>query len=343
VDQFVKETTLGRLLVRRFLLMILVLFGISILTFLLSRVVPADPARMIAGPRASAQGVAQVRKEYGLDLPLFQQYIRYVTGLVHLDFGISFSSRRPVATDLIEFLPATAELALSALLIAILGGITVGVVSAVRQNSLTDRVSRLFAITGLSLPGFWLALLAQLFLYQRLGWLPFGGRISDEAVLPHTVTGFLIIDSLIAGQWATLGDALYHLILPALVLALEPLAVLARIMRTSMLEVMREQYVTTARAKGLRENVVVVRHALKNAMLPVVTMIGLQVGYMLGGSVLIESVFAWPGIGRYSARAIISADYNAVMGVTLVIAAIYLVTNVVVDLAYSWLDPRIRY
>jgi peptide/nickel transport system permease protein len=284
-----------------------------------------------------------VRREYGLDLPLWQQYWRYITGLVRLDFGRSFTSLRSVAADLAEFLPATAELALSALLFAVAGGISIGVLSAVRQDSLVDRLSRLFAITGLSLPGFWLALLAQLLLYQALGWLPFGGRIGDDTLLPARVTGLLTVDSLLAGNWAAFGDAARHLVLPAVVLGLEPLAVLARIMRTSMLEVMREQYVTTARAKGLRERIVIGRHAFKNALLPVATMIGLQVGYLLGGSVLIESVFAWPGIGRYSARAIVSADYNAVMAVTIIVAAIYLVTNVVVDLAYAWLDPRIRY
>jgi peptide/nickel transport system permease protein len=324
-------------------MMFLVLLGISIMTFLLSRVVPADPARMIAGPRASAEGVEKVRQDYGLDLPLWEQYVRYLQGVVRLDFGHSFSSLRPVREDLAEFLPATVELAFSALLIAVAIGVPLGVYSAVRRNSFFDRLGRVFAVAGLSLPAFWLALLAQLFLYQQLDWLPFGGRLGDQVVPPPTVTGLLTVDSLIAGRFDTLGDAFYHLILPAVVLSLTPLAVLARIMRTSMLEVMREQYVTTARAKGLVERFVILRHAFKNALLPVVTMIGLQIGYLLGGSVLIESVFAWPGIGRYSARAIVSADYNAVMGVTLIVAAIYLFTNLVVDLAYAWLDPRIRY
>jgi peptide/nickel transport system permease protein len=248
-----------------------------------------------------------------------------------------------VAQDLAEFLPATAELALAALALAVVGGIAVGVVSAVWQNSLADQAGRLFAITGLSMPAFWLALLGQLLLYQRLGWLPFGGRMDSDVPVPPRLTGFLVLDSLLSGRWETLLDALHHLVLPAFVLGLEPLAVLARIMRTSMLEVMREQYIVTARAKGLRERTVILRHALRNALVPVVTMIGLQIGYMLGGAVLVESVFAWPGIGRYSARAIVSADYNAVMGVTVVVALIYLVTNVVVDLVYAWIDPRIRY
>ena len=320
-----------------------VLLGILLLTFFLSRVIPADPARLIAGPRASAEGVEKVRRAYGLDQPLWKQFLNYVVRLVRLDFGESFTSRRPVAQDLAEFLPATAELALAALALAVVGGIAVGVVSAVWQNSLADQAGRLFAITGLSMPAFWLALLGQLLLYQRLGWLPFGGRMDSDVPVPPRLTGFLVLDSLLSGRWETLLDALHHLVLPAFVLGLEPLAVLARIMRTSMLEVMREQYIVTARAKGLRERTVILRHALRNALVPVVTMIGLQIGYMLGGAVLVESVFAWPGIGRYSARAIVSADYNAVMGVTVVVALIYLVTNVVVDLVYAWIDPRIRY
>jgi peptide/nickel transport system permease protein len=334
---------LARLIIRRLLMMLIVLLGISVLTFVLSRVVPADPARLVAGPRASAEGVEQVRRGLGLDRPLPEQYLRYMSGLARLDLGQSFTSRRPVTQDLADFLPATLELALTALLIAALGGIGVGVISAVWQDSLLDRVSRLFTITGLSMPAFWLALLAQLFFFQRLGWFPFGGRIGDEIARPATLTGLLTLDSLLASDWPALVDVLHHLTMPALVLGLEPMAVLARIMRTAMLEVMREQYVQTARAKGLREGVVVLRHAFRNALIPVVTMIGLQIGYLLGGSVLVESVFAWPGVGRYSALAIVQADYNVVMAVTLIISAIYLVTNVVLDLVYAWLDPRIRY
>jgi peptide/nickel transport system permease protein len=324
-------------------MMFLVLIGVSIMTFVLSRVVPADPARLIAGPRASAEGVAKVRSDYGLDRSLPEQYARYVGNILHFDFGYSFSSFRPVSEDLADFLPATAELAISALILAAIGGVAIGVVSAVWQDSLIDRLSRLYAITGLSIPAFWLALLAQLLLFQQLGLVPFGGRIGDEIAHPTTITGLLTIDSLITGRFDAFASALHHLVLPAIILALEPMAVIARIMRTAMLEVMREQYVQTARAKGLFERSVILTHALRNALIPVVTMIGLQIGYLLGGSLLVESVFAWPGIGRYSAKAIVSADYNAVMAVTLIVAAIYLVTNVVVDVVYAWLDPRIRY
>ncbi len=324
-------------------MMVLVLIGITIVTFLLSRVVPTDPARLIAGPRASAEGVANVRREYGLDLPLWQQYWRYMVNLSRLDFGKSFHSLRPVAQDLADFLPATAELTFAALLFAVVFGNAIGVISAIWQNSLADHLGRLIAIGGLSTPAFWLGILAQLLLYQHLGWLPYGGRVDDDIILPPTITGLITIDSLLTGNWLALGDALHHLLLPAFVLGIEPMAILARIMRTSLLEVMREQYILAARAKGLVERLVIWKHAIRNALLAVVTMIGLQIGYLLGGSILVETVFSWPGIGRYSARAIVTADYNAVMGVTLIIATIYLVSNFIVDMLYAWLDPRIRY
>lgn len=319
------------------------LFGISVITFLLSRIVPTDPARLIAGPRASAEGVARVRHEYGLDLPLWQQYIRYVSGILRMDLGQSFSSFRPVITDISEYLPATIELTSFALCFATVGGISLGVVSAARRGKLPDRVGRLFAITGISIPAFWLALMAQISLYQHLGWIPFGGRISDYSVIPPPVTGLLTVDSLLAGQWRTFLDAIYHLLFPSIVLGLEPLAFFVRTTRTSMLDVMREPYIVTARAKGLKERVVILRHVLRNALLPVVTVTGLLVGYLLSGSVLVEVVFCWPGIGRYAARAIVSSDYNAVMGVTLVATVTYFLINILTDFVHGWLDPRVRH
>lgn len=331
------------LIIRRSIAIIPVVLGMTALTFTLSHVVPTDPARLLAGPRASAAIVEKVRHDNGLDLPLSQQYVNYISHLLHFDFGLSFSSFRPVSKDLAEYFPATAELALFALFFAIFGGIAVGIISGVWQDSWADQISRFLAINGLSMPVFWLGLLAQLLLYQKLGWFPFGGRLGDEAVMPVTVTGFLTIDCLLAGNWRTFFDALQHLILPSIVLGLEPLAILARISRTALIEVMREPYIVAARAKGLTENLVIFKHALRNALLPIVTMIGLLVGYLLGGSVMVETVFTWPGIGRYAARAISSADYNAVMGVTLIISLIYLVTNFVVDLVYARLDPRISF
>lgn len=332
-----------QLVIRRVIAIIPIVLGMTILTFTLSHVVPTDPARLLAGPRASAEIVEKIRHDNGLDRPLLQQYVDYISGIVRFDFGMSFSSFRPVARDLADYFPATAELSIFALLFAIIVGVGIGIISAVWQNSWADQISRFLAINGISMPVFWLGLLAQLLLYQKLGWLPFGGRVSNEAVLPPTITGFLTIDCLLAGNLKTYWDALQHLVLPAFVLGLEPLAILARISRTALIEVMREPYIVTARAKGVVEKWVIFKHALRNALLPIVTMMGLLVGYLLGGSVMVETVFTWPGIGRYAARAISSADYNAVMGVTLIISLIYLLSNLLVDLIYTRLDPRISY
>lgn len=331
------------LVIRRVFAIIPVLLGMTILTFTLSHIVPTDPARLLAGPRASAEVVEKVRRDNGLDRPLPEQYLNYIAGILRLDFGMSFSSFRPVARDLADYFPATAELSLFALLFAVTVGVGIGIISAVWQNSWADQLTRFLAINGISMPVFWLGLLTQLLLYQQLRLLPFGGRVSSEAILPPTITGFLTLDSLLAGNWSTLLDALRHLVLPAFVLGLEPLAILARISRTSLIEVMREPYIVAARAKGVIEKWVILKHALRNALLPIVTVVGLLIGYLLGGSVMVETVFTWPGIGRYAARAISSADYNAVMGVTLVISLIYLISNLLVDLIYTRLDPRIRY
>ena len=331
------------LILRRLFSVIPVILGMTLLTFSLSHILPADPARLLAGPRASAEVVEKIRHENGLDLPFWEQYANYIGGILRFEFGMSFSSFRPVSTDMAEYFPATAELTVFALIFAIFAGVAIGILSAVKQNSWMDQLGRFLAIIGISMPVFWLGLLAQLLLYQQLGWFPFGGRVSDDAILPPIVTGFLTLDSLLAGNWATFFDALKHLFLPAFVLGLEPLAVLARISRTSMIEVMRENYIVTARAKGLKEILVIIKHGVRNALLPIVTMIGLLVGYLLSGSVMVETVFTWPGIGRYTARAISSADFNAVMGVTLVISIIYLASNLIVDLVYAKLDPRISY
>lgn len=330
------------LIIRRLISIVPVILGMTLLTFTLSHIVPADPARLLAGPRASADVVEKIRHDNGLDRPFWQQYVSYIGGVLRLDFGMSFSTFRPVRTDLAEYFPATAELSFFAMVFAVVFGIGIGILSAVRQDSWMDQVARFLAINGISMPVFWLGLLAQLFLYQKLGWFPFGGRISDEAILPSNISGFLTLDSLLAGNWKTFFDAIQHLLLPAFVLGLEPLAILARITRTSLIEVLREPYIITARAKGLREYFVIFKHGFRNALLPVVTMIGLLIGYLLSGSVMVETVFTWPGIGRYAARAISSADYNAVMGVTLVVSLIYLISNLLVDLIYARLDPRIN-
>jgi peptide/nickel transport system permease protein len=332
-----------RFLARRLLLLLFVVWGISLATFVLARLVPSDPARLIAGPRASPEAVAVVRHDYGLDRPVPEQYLRYIGGLLNGDLGRSFSSKRPVADDLRAFLPATIELGLASLLLALLVGIPVGVIAAVRRNSALDYAGRSFAILGLSLPPFWIGLLAQLVFYSGLTLLPVGGRLSQDVAAPPTFTGLYTLDSLLAGQIGTFVDALRHLILPAVVLSFGTMAVFVRLVRAALLEVLAQDYVRTARAKGLADRAVVIGHALRNALLPVITIGALQLGLLLSGVLLIEAIFGWPGIGRYTAQAIVSSDYNGIMGVTIVLAVIYLLINTVVDMIYIWLDPRIRY
>jgi peptide/nickel transport system permease protein len=332
-----------RFLARRLLLLLFVVWGISLATFVLARLVPSDPARLIAGPRAGPEAVAVVRRDYGLDRPLPEQYLRYVGGLLTGDLGRSFSSKRPVADDLRAFLPATIELALVSLVLALLIGVPVGIIAAVRRNSIVDYAGRGFATLGLSLPPFWIGLLAQLVFYSGLTLLPVGGRLSQDVAAPPNITGLYTVDSLLTGQARTFLDALQHLILPAVVLSFGTMAVFVRLVRTTLLEVLAQDYVRTARAKGLAERAVVVGHALRNALLPVLTIGALQLGLLLSGVLLIESLFSWPGIGRYTAQAIVSSDYNGIMGVTIVLAVIYLLINTVVDMLYAWLDPRIHY
>lgn len=332
-----------RLIVRRLLFLILVLFGLSVITFTLSHVVPSDPARMMAGPRANQTTINKIREQYGLNDPVVSQYFHYVVGVMHLDFGTSFSSRKPVRADLGRYLPATIELGFYAFLLSTIIGIPLGVISAVKRNSWIDHLARFISISGLALPVFWLALMVQFLFFGKLGWLPDGQRLPTSVTPPKQITSLYTIDALLTGNWHVLRLAIVHLIMPVCVLAYGSLAVITRMVRGGMLEVLNQDYVRTARAKGLDQRLVIVRHALKNALLPTVTSIGLQVGLLLSGAFLVEIVFSWPGIGRYSVQAIQQTDYNAIMATTLVIALIFVLMNLVVDILYLFLDPRISY
>ncbi|MEA2597077.1 MAG: peptide/nickel transport system permease protein [Thermomicrobiales bacterium] len=332
-----------RLIIRRLVFLVLVLFGLSLITFTLSHLVPADPARLIAGPRASKSAVAKVRHEYGLDKPVYRQYVHYVQGVARLDFGKSFTSRRPVRDDLARYLPATIELGLYAFTLAALVGIPLGVASAVKRDSLVDHVSRFVSISGLALPVFWLALMTQFLFYGKLHWLPDGQRLPIEVDPPQSITRLYAIDALLTGDFDTFKVAIRHLAMPVAVLAYGSLAVVTRMVRGGMLEVLNQDYIRTARAKGLAQDAVVIKHALKNAMLPTVTSLGLQVGLLFSGAFLVELVFSWPGIGRYTVEATENIDYNAIMATTLVIAVIFVVVNLFVDILYLFLDPRISY
>jgi len=330
-------------LVKRMMLFVIVIFGVVTVTFFLSHVIPSDPVGAILGENAPQELVLKMERELGLDLPLGQQYTRYLKGLMTWNFGISLRTQRQVSEDMRVYFPATIELALLSLFIAIIFGVTIGIISAVKRNQWQDNVSRVFSLVGISMPAFWLGLLFILILYYHLGLIPAGGRLSSSISSPPMVSGFYLLDSLIAGQFRTFWDALYHLLGPALFLGWIQTAYICRVTRSSMLEVLNEEYVRTARVKGLKEKVVIFKHAFRNALIPVVTMIGISFGYLLEGSVLTETVFGYPGLGRYAVNSFLYLDLNAVIGSVTLIAICYASSNLIVDMLYAVLDPRIKY
>lgn len=330
-------------LVRRLLLIVPTLIGLSILTFTISRLMPADPAKLAAGPRATPDMVETIRHEYGLDRPLYAQYLTYVRDLLRGNWGRSIISQRPVLTDLRVYGPNTIELVLAAMTLAIGLGVPLGVLAAVYQNRWPDHFSRIFTISFVSLPSFWFAILLQLTVAFTLGLLPVGGQLPTLQVPPPRVTGMVVVDSLIAGNLPLFWVALKHLMLPAFVQSIGAMAIVTRMVRGDMLETLGQDFVRTARAKGLSARRVVLGHALRNAFIPTLTLIGLSFGFALGGSVLVETVFDWPGIGLYAVTAALSADFEPIMGVTLLVGFIFMVLNLIVDLLYGVLDPRIHY
>lgn len=331
-----------RFILRRLAGLVLVLVGVSIITFALAQLVPVDPAVVALGQNAREEQIQAFRKEYGLDRPPLEQYIAYAGRLLHGDMGISIRTRRPVADDLRDFLPATIELSLAAMVVTLLLGISLGVLAAVRRDGLLDAVARVFALIGGSLPIFFLGLLVLAVFYNRLRWLPGPGRLDAVLRPPPHVTGMYTVDSLLAGDWTLFKNSLAHLVLPAATLGYFSTAIVLRMTRSAMLEVLNQDYIRTAQAKGLRDQAVLFRHALKNAMIPVLTTIGVIFGSLLSGAVLTETIFAWPGLGRYATASATSLDFPAVMGVTLVAAVVYPVVNMLVDIGYHALDPRIR-
>jgi len=332
---------MGLYIVRRLVTLIITLIGIMLVTFFISLVVPLDPLAAIAGPQAPQETVDRLRTLYGFDQPIYIQFGRYVKRLTQGDLGISFQTGRPVLEDILQYFPATIELATMALLISILVGIPLGVLSAVYRNSPIDHFSRVLSLIGVSMPIFWLGLVLLLVFYFKLGWFPEPGRLNVMLIEPHRFTGIILIDSLIAGDLEVFWDALKHMMLPASVLGLYGLAGIARIVRSSMLDVLSQEYIKTARIKGLNEFLVLTRHALRNALVPAVTVIGLTYGGLLEGSVLTETIFSWPGLGRYLAAAFLTLDLNAVVGGTMLVALTFCLVNLMVDLIYAFLNPRI--
>jgi peptide/nickel transport system permease protein len=323
---------------------VLLAIGITLIAFCLTQLVPGDPAAANLGQRAIEDPVAvkAFREHYGLDKPLPEQYGTYLWRLVHGDLGESQQSHAPVTHDLGQYIPATAELAILSILIAVVVGVSLGVVAAVRRNKLTDHVLRVVSLGGVSMPTFWIALVALYVFFFKLNWLPGTGRLDPVVTAPPTHTGFYTIDALVAGQWSVAWNALRHLVLPALVLAAYNIGLLTRYTRTSVLEVISNDYVRAARAKGLAERTVIVRHVLRAALPSVITVIGLAFANVMTGAVLVENIFSWPGIGQYAYHSATTLDLPAIMGVSLFVAVVYIVVNFCVDVLYGVIDPRIR-
>ena len=332
-----------RLIVRRLLFLVFVMFGLSLITFTISHLVPSDPVRLMLGPRASKAQVEKEREKRGYNDPLPIQYKDYVFGVVQGDFGQSTSTRKPVSEDIKRYLPGTIEIGLYAFIFSTLLGIPLGVISAVRRDTMIDHIARFISITGLALPVFWLGLMVQFLFYGTLDWLPDGQRLPTRMEPPNAITSLYTVDSLLQGDLGLFWTSVQHLIMPVMVLAYGSLAVVTRMVRGGMLEVLGQDYIRTARAKGLAHGTVVNKHALKNALLPTVTQLGLQIGLLLSGAFLTEIIFSWPGIGRYSVDAIRQIDYNAIMATTLIVALIFVLMNLLVDILYLFLDPRISY
>lgn len=331
-----------RFIAGRIALLGVMLLGLVIITFVVSNVAPSDPAALAAGPDATRDMVETVRHEYGLDQPLPMQFVRYVSDLLHGDLGRAVQTGNSVADDLGRYLPATLELVLLSMVIAIVVGVPAGMLAAVRRNRPFDHLARMLAVSGVALPAFWAALLLQLWFGVWLGWLPTSGQLSVGTAPPDPRTGMIIVDALLAGEPAVFVEALRYAILPAFVLALPSLAAIMRVARAEMVEVLGADYITAARAHGVAPWRVVALLALKNAMLPTLAMIGLRLGWTLGSSFLVETVFDWPGIGLYAVSSALASDFKPVMGVTLAVGATFMVSNLLIDLAYGWLDPRTR-
>lgn len=330
--------------VKRSLSLLPVLLGITLLVFGFLHLIPGDPAIVMAGERATPEQIAALRTQLGLDQPLMVQYFTFLNNLVHLNLGNSIISGIPIADELRVRIPATFELTIAAMLMALLFGIPAGIIAAVRKNSWLDNLTMTGSLLGVSLPVYWLGLLLIYLFAVNLHWLPPSGRISVDAGLTfQPITGFYILDSLLQLNGQALVDVLSHLILPAVTLGTIPLAILARITRSSLLDALSQDYVRTARAKGVPEFWVVCQHAFKNALLPVSTITGLQFGTLLGGAILTETIFAWSGIGSWIYQGILERDYPVVQGGVVFVAIAFVLVNLLVDVSYTFIDPRVKY
>ena len=334
--------TITRIIVPRLILLFFVVFGVAIITFAISHLIPGDPARLIAGDRASAETAGKCAARSGGSTGRSPISRHLCAQLLHGDLGTSLRTRRPVAADIATFLPATLELGILSLVLAVLIGVPLGVFSAIYKDGPIDQIARTISVCGISMPVFWFGMVVILLFYAKLQILPGSGRLAMAFAVPQRVTGFFLIDTLLEGRFDAFLSAVRHLILPTFVLAFANLGVITRQIRASMLDVLQEDYIRTARASGLRRRVVIFNHALRNALIPSITLLGLALGDLLYGAVLTETIFAWPGMGTYVVTSIQTLDFPAIMGFTVVASIGYVLINLVIDLAYMLADPQIR-
>jgi len=330
-------------LLRRLLLIIPVLIGLSIITFAISHIVPGDPVRLAAGPQATAEQIQKLQEEFGVNESLPVQYLTYMRGVLRGDLGTSMMNRHPVIMDLRRYFPATLELVLISTLLAVAVGVPMAMAAAVFRDRWPDQFSRVVALSSISMPVFWLGMILQLILTMQLHLLPISGRFDPRVPFPPSVTGMLLLDSLLAGDLDKFGIALRYITLPAFCQALIGIALITRLLRADILEVMQRDFVTMARASGLPERVILFKYVLKNALIATVAMLGFLIGWQLGGSVMIETVFDWPGIGLYAVKSAMTLDFQPIMGITLVVGLLFTIINLLVDMSYGLIDPRIRY
>lgn len=331
-------------ILRRLVTSILVLLGVSVITFFIARVVPVDAAALYIGPKARPEEIERVRTKLGLDKPLPVQYVIYMGELFHGDLGNSISTKRPITQELADRLPATMELLLAGMFLAALLGVPLGVLSARWSGRPPDLFIRLLSIVGVSMPAFFLGLLLQILFFRNLDLLPLAGRLDSDMrfISPVTdITGFLLLDSFLTRNWVAFKDAILHLVLPALTLAAYPIGLIARMTRATMLEVLEQDYIRTARAYGIKDRVITYLYALKNAISPTLTVIGLTFAFALTGTFFVEIIFNWPGLGLFTTRSLLNLDYPAIMGMTLLGAGGYVLINLIVDVIQAWVDPRV--
>jgi ABC-type dipeptide/oligopeptide/nickel transport system permease component len=337
----VSHLRLVRYIIKRLLSVIPVLIGVTILTFTISHIIPGDPVRATLGPYPSAEAVQELKQKWGMDRPVYVQYFRYMKNLVKGDLGTSFQTSRAVKEDLEQFFPATFELTIFSLIFALLLGIPLGIIAATKRDRWIDHGTRVFSLLGVSMPIFWLGLILILLLYLKIGLFPAGGRLSSSLSPPEGLTGFYLLDSLLTMNWTVFRDCLWHILMPSICLAFANVGVISRMTRSSMLDVLNQDFIRTAEAKGLPQRLVIYKHALRNAMIPVITIVGVMFGRLIAGAVLTETIFSWPGMGLYTVQSILYLDFQPIMGFTMLVSFFYVCVNLLTDILYGLFDPRV--